>query len=67
MAGAQGRKEEAGWVLKIPWKRVVTALRIALNVAIDLNDAHVIKVKELEKVKTIRDVVEKDVLKTPGV
>lgn len=49
--------------MKIGWKRVLTGLRVALNVAIDLNDAHVIKVKGLDKVKTIKDVVEKNVPK----
>lgn len=49
--------------MKIPWKRILKGLRIALNVAIDLNDAGAIRVKELGKVKTIRDVVEKNVPK----
>lgn len=43
-----------------PWKRVGKALKIALNIAIDLNDAKVIKVKELDKVKTIKEIVEKN-------
>lgn len=43
-----------------PWKRVLKGLKIALNIAIDLNDAKVIRVKELDRVKTIKDVVEKN-------
>lgn len=48
-----------------PWKRIGRGLKVALNIAIDLNDAGVIKVKELGKVKTVKDVVEKNVTKKP--
>lgn len=48
-----------------PWKRILKGAKIALNIAINLNDAGAIKVKELDKVKTIKDVVEKHVPKTP--
>lgn len=41
-----------------PWKRIGTGLKVALNIAIALNDAHVIQVKELGAVKTIKDVIE---------
>lgn len=47
--------------MKIPWKRIGTGLKIVLGVAIKLNDAHVIDVKELGKVKTIKDVIESEV------
>ena len=47
--------------MKIPWKRIGTGLKIILNVAIKLNDAHAINVKELDKVKTIKDVIESEV------
>jgi hypothetical protein len=33
-------------------------LKIAANIAIDLNDAHVIKIKGIEKAKTIKDVLD---------
>lgn len=46
-----------------PWKRIAKGLKIALDIAIDLNDAGAIKVKELGKVKQIKDVVEKHVPK----
>lgn len=49
--------------MKIAWKRIGSALKIALNIAIDLNAAGAIKVKELDRVKTIRDVIEKDIPK----
>lgn len=42
-----------------PWKRLAKGLKVALDIAIDLNDAKIIKVKELGKVKEIKDVVEK--------
>lgn len=47
--------------MKLPWKRIGTGLKIALGVAIKLNDAHVINVKELDKVKSIRDAIASEV------
>lgn len=47
--------------MKWNWKAIGRGLKVALNIAIDLNDAKVIKVKELDKVKQIKDVVEKNV------
>ena len=47
--------------MKVPWKRIGAGLKIALGVAIKLNDAHVINVKELGKIKTIKDVIESEV------
>lgn len=47
--------------MKIPWKRIGTGLRIALGIAIKLNDAHIINVKELDKVKTVKDIIESEV------
>jgi len=47
--------------MKFSWKGLGRGLKVALDVAIDLNDAHVIKVKELDKVKTVRDIVQKGV------
>ena len=44
-----------------PWRRIGNALKIALNIAIKLNDAGAIKVKELDKIKTIKDVIEGEV------
>jgi len=40
-------------------KKLATGAKVALGVAIDLQSAGVIKVKGLEKAKTVRDVVEK--------
>lgn len=51
--------------MKWNWRKIGTGLRIALNIAIDLNDAKVIKIKGADKAKTIRDIVEKDVKKKP--
>ncbi len=50
--------------MKWNWRKIGTGLKIALNIAIDLNEAKAINVKELGKVKTIRDVVEKNLPKT---
>jgi hypothetical protein len=49
--------------MKWNWRKVATGLKIAANIAIDLNDAHVIKIKGIEKAKTIKDVLEKNVPK----
>ena len=49
-----------------PWKRIAKGLKVALDIAIDLNDAKLIKVKELGKVKEIRDVVEKRTTRKPA-
>lgn len=46
--------------MKWNWRKIGTALKIALNIAIDLNDAKVIKVKELGKIKQVKDIIEKD-------
>ena len=47
--------------MSISWKKIGIGLKVALGVAIKLNDAGVIKVKELGKVKTIKDVIEGEV------
>lgn len=47
--------------MKIPWGRIGTGLKIVLGIAIKLNDAHVIQVKELDKVKTVKDIVEGEI------
>lgn len=47
--------------MKIPWKKIGIGIKVALGIAIKLNDAHVINVKELDKVKTIKDVIESEV------
>jgi hypothetical protein len=46
--------------MKVPWKRIVTGLKVALNIALKLNDVGVIRVKELDRVKTIKDVIEEE-------
>lgn len=46
--------------MKWNWKKIGTGLKVALNIAIDLNDHQLIKVKELDKVKQIKEVVEKN-------
>jgi hypothetical protein len=43
------------------WRKVWIGLKVALGIAIRLNDAGVIKVKELSTVKTIKDIVEGEV------
>lgn len=47
--------------MKIGWKKIGVGLRVALGVAIKLNDAHVIKVKELDTVKTVKEIVEGEI------
>ena len=51
--------------MRIPWKRIARGLKVALDIAIDLNDAKLIRVKELDRVKTIKEVVEKRTKKKP--
>jgi len=41
------------------WRKLWTGFKVATNVAIDLQDAKVIRVKELDTVKTIQDVIDK--------
>lgn len=43
------------------WKKIGIGLRVALGIAIKLNDAKIIKVKELDKVKTIKEIVEGEI------
>ena len=45
----------------MPWRKVWVGLKIALGVAIKLNDAGVIRVKELGKVKPIKDAIESEI------
>lgn len=47
--------------MKIAWKKIGIGLKVALGIAIKLNDAHIIKVKELDKVKTVKEIVEGEV------
>jgi hypothetical protein len=54
-------EEEEGLPVKIPWKRIGTGLKIALNIAIKLDAAHVINVKELGTVKTVKEIIESEV------
>lgn len=44
-----------------PWKKIGVGLKIALGIAIKLNDAHVIQVKELDKARSIKDIVEAEI------
>lgn len=44
-----------------PWKKIGIGLKVALGIAIKLNDAHVIRVKELDKIKTVKEIVEGEV------
>lgn len=50
--------------MSIPWRRIWSGVRVILNIAIDLNDLHIIKVKELDTIKVIKDSIEKHVPKT---
>lgn len=43
------------------WKKIGIGLKVALGIAIKLNDAHVISVKELDTVKTVKEIVESEV------
>lgn len=43
------------------WKKLGVGAKIALGVAIKLNDAKIIKVKELDTVKTVKEIVEGEV------
>lgn len=47
--------------MRVPWRKVWVGLKIAFGVAIKLNDAGVIKVKELGTVKTVKDAIEGEV------
>lgn len=46
------------------WKKVGVGARIALGAAIRLNDAGVIKVKELGVIKPIKEAIEQEVERT---
>lgn len=50
--------------MKIPWRRVLTGLRVVLGIAIKLNDAKVIRVKELDKAGAVKDIIEREVAAT---
>ena len=50
--------------MSIPWRRIWSGVRVVLNIAIDLNDLQIIKVKELGTIKVIKDSVEKHLPKT---
>ena len=43
------------------WKKLAIGAKVGLGIAIKLNDAGLIKVKELEKVKTVKEIVEGEV------
>ena len=47
--------------MSIPWRRIWSGVRVVLNIAIDLNDLQIIKVKELGTIKAIKNSVEKNV------
>jgi len=47
--------------MKVSWKKIGVGLKIALGIAIKLNDAHVIRVKELDRVKTVKEIVEGEI------
>jgi hypothetical protein len=47
--------------MKWNWKKIATGAKIALNIAIKAEEAHLIKVKGLDKVKTIKDVIDSEV------
>lgn len=51
--------------MKWNWKKVATGLKIALNIAVSLEQAKVIKVKHLGTVKTVADAVEAGLPKKP--
>lgn len=40
------------------WRKVATGLKIALNIAVSLEQAKVIKVKHLGEVKSVADAIE---------
>lgn len=46
--------------MKWNWRKIGTGLKVILNIAVDLNEAKLIKVKELDKVKQVKDIIEKD-------
>lgn len=46
--------------MKVPWKRIWTGLKIVVGVAIKLNDAKVIRVKELDKATPIIEAIQKE-------
>lgn len=45
------------------WRKIGTGLKIALNIAVSLDQAKVIKVKHLGKVKSVADAIEASVPK----
>lgn len=47
--------------MKLNWKKIGIGIKVALGIAIRLNDAHIIHVKELDKVKTVKDIIETEV------
>lgn len=47
--------------MKWNWRKIGTGIKIALGIAIKLNDAHVIRVKELDRVKTVKEIIEGEI------
>lgn len=47
--------------MRIAWRKIGIGLKIALGIAIKLNDAHIIQVKELDRIKTVKEIVEGEV------
>lgn len=43
------------------WKKIGIGLKVALGIAVKLNEAGVIKVKELGTVKTVKEIIESEV------
>lgn len=51
--------------MKWNWKKIATGLKIALNVAVSLEAAKVIKVKHLGEVKSVADAIAASLPKRP--
>lgn len=47
--------------MKWSWRKVGIGLKVALGIAIKLNDAKIIKVKELDTIKTVQEIVDGEV------
>lgn len=45
------------------WKTLAVGAKVGLGIAIKLNDTHLVKIKGMDKVKTVKEIVEAELPK----
>lgn len=45
------------------WKKLAVGVKVGLGIAIKLNDSHLVKIKGMDTVKTVKEIVESEVPK----